>query len=116
MLNDSADAVKKVGGLSPEQERRVRDFLQGAVYCWCKSKKNQWFSCRDLIGGDKKNWQETAMQELYNNNRRKQSSDPYKQSAVDAGCLLKSVLRDDKRGFDQGETKSRVKRYRWNGG
>lgn len=56
------------------------------------------------------------MQELYGNNQRKQSSDPYKQAAVDAGWLLKSVLRDERRGFDQGETKNGVKRYRWNGG
>lgn len=120
MLNDDADMIRKVSGLSPEQERRVRDFLQGAVHCWCRSKKNQWFSCRDLIGQDngedKRDWQETAMQELSSNNQRKQSADPYKQAAVDAGWLLKSVLRDERRGFDQGETKNGVKRYRWNGG
>ncbi len=116
MLNDDADMIRKVNGLSPGQERRVRDFLHGAVCCWCKTKKSQWFSFRDLIGKDKKYWQETGLKELYKNNQRKRSADPAMQSAVDAGWFLKSVLRDERRGFDQGETKNGVKRYRWNGG
>jgi hypothetical protein len=44
--------IREVHGISEEQEQRMMDFLQGAVYCWCKNRENEWFAARDLLGGD----------------------------------------------------------------
>jgi len=51
LLNESSQS-RKVNGISAEETLRIKDFLQGAVYCWCKNNKGEWFSLRDLMGGD----------------------------------------------------------------
>jgi hypothetical protein len=35
--------------------------LQGAVYFWCKNRKNEWFAARDVLGGDNYYWQSAPM-------------------------------------------------------
>jgi len=50
LLNESSQS-RKVNGISAEETLRIKDFLQGAVYCWCKNNKGEWFSLRDLMGG-----------------------------------------------------------------
>jgi hypothetical protein len=44
--------LRSVSGISDEEKQRILDFLQGAVYCWCKNRKDEWFSLRDLMGGE----------------------------------------------------------------
>ena len=56
---------KRVHGLSDEQLRLMKAFLQGAVYCWCKNRKDEWFAARDLLGGDNYYWQGTPLIQLY---------------------------------------------------
>ena len=43
----------------------MRAFLQGAVYCWCKNRKDDWFAARDLLGGNNYYWQGTPLIPLY---------------------------------------------------
>lgn len=47
---------KSVKGFSDEQINLMKAFLQGAVYCWCKNRKEEWFAARDLLGGDNYYW------------------------------------------------------------
>lgn len=35
--------IRTVNGITPEEEQRIIDFLQGAVYCWCKTEKMNGF-------------------------------------------------------------------------
>ena len=100
--------IRDVHGISDEQKQRIRDFLQGAVYSWCKNRKDEWFAARDLLGGDNYFWQNTPMFDLY------EKSQDVEQAGKDAGWLLKQVINDDKRSF---ETKKEglVRQYRWNG-
>jgi hypothetical protein len=100
--------IRDVRGISDEQKQRIRDFLQGAVYSWCKNRKDEWFAARDLLGGDNYSWENTPMYPLY-----KKSND-VEQAGKDAGWLLKQVIADDKRSF---ETKKEglVRQYRWTG-
>ncbi len=86
-------------------------FLQGAVYCWCKNRKGEWFALRDLVGGDNNDWHDTPLFSLYKKHRAK-SNDPVKDAGKDAGWLLKSVLSKDKRIFDDKDD-GLVKHYRW---
>ncbi len=34
--------INNVNGISPQEEQRIIDFLQGVVYCWCNNKKDEW--------------------------------------------------------------------------
>ena len=50
---------KSVNGFTDEQLDLMKAFLQGAVYCWYKNRKDEWFAARDLLGGDNYYWQGT---------------------------------------------------------
>lgn len=100
--------IRDVNGISEEQEQRIIDFLQGAVYCWCKNRKDEWFAARDLLGGENFHWQGTPMFALY------EKSNDIEQAGKDAGWLLKKVIYNDKRKFlDKKE--GLVRQYLWNG-
>ena len=36
--------IRSVTGISSDEEKDIMNFLQGAVYCWCKNHKDEWFS------------------------------------------------------------------------
>ncbi len=57
--------IRDVTGLTRQQEGDIRNFLQGAVYTWCKNRKDEWFALRDLMGGDNYDWSDTPLQVLY---------------------------------------------------
>lgn len=100
--------IKDVSGISPEQEQRILDYLQGAVYCWCKNKKDEWFAARDFLGGDNFYWEGTPMYALY------AKSNDEERAGIEAGWLLKKMIKNDKRTFNT-EVKGRVRHYLWNG-
>ena len=56
---------RSVKGITAEQRRDIFSFLQGSVYCWCKNRKDEPFTARDLLGGDNYYWQDTPMEVLY---------------------------------------------------
>ena len=33
--------IRDVHGITPEQEAKILDFLQGAVYCWCNNQSTR---------------------------------------------------------------------------
>ena len=92
--------------LSKEDKQRIMDFLQGAVYCWCKNKGTDWFAARDLVGGENSDcWDNTPIRLL------KKFDD--KQAEINVGWLLKKVLDEDNRSFKAREGYS--KEYSWDG-
>ena len=100
--------IRDVHGIPEEQKQRIIDFLQGAVYCWCKNRKDEWFTTRDLLGGDNYFWQGTPLFFLY------KKTENVEQAGKDAGWLLKKVIYNDKRSF-QTKKEGMVRQYRWNG-
>lgn len=107
---------KKVYGFSDEELRLMKAFLQGAVYCWCKNRKDEWFAARDLIGGDNYYWSGTPLLPLYTY-YLDGNDDNHDYAVVEAGKaagrLLKEVLINDKRTFET--EKGYTLRYRWTG-
>ena len=99
--------------ISDEAKEKIKDFLQGAVYCWCKNRNNEWFSLSALVGGENKNWYGTPLQAIYDKHLENHPPEKaYEQAAQDAGRLLKSVLNKDSRSFDMKED-SWTNEYRW---
>jgi len=102
--------IRDVTGLTNQQEEDILNFLQGAVYCWCKNRKDEWFSLRKLMGGVNYLWQETPLFVLYQKYQDQENA--VEQAGKDGGWLLKKVIASDKRDF---ETRSafKTREYRW---
>ena len=110
------DVYKGVNGFSEEQLSLMRAFLQGAVYCWCKNRKDEWFAARDLIGGDNYFWQGTPLYPLFLYYLNEDETHPeyaVEEAGKAAGRLLKGMLMDDKRTFETRKVYTRE--YRWTG-
>lgn len=108
--------IRSVSGITDIEKEKIFDFLQGAVYCWCKNRKDEWFSLRDLMGGDNYDWDGTPLLPLYNKhiNKGKASEEAIRDTGKDCGWILKRVINKDKRTF---ETKKEdlIRKYRWVG-
>ncbi|MEI8202454.1 MAG: hypothetical protein WCH34_05550 [Bacteroidota bacterium] len=106
--------IRDVLGITDEEKKSIIDFLQGAVYCWCKNKPNEWFSMRDLMGGDNYYWDGTPLIALYEKhiNKGKDAETSVEDAGKDSGWLLKRVTNDDVRVF---ETKKEdlIRKYLW---
>jgi hypothetical protein len=83
--------IRDVLEISSNEKSRIYDFLQGAVYSWCKNRKDEWFSMRDLMGGDNFDWNGTPLQVLYNKHasKGKNYETAVKDAGKDSGWLLK---------------------------
>ena len=105
---------RNVNGISDTERNQLHSFLQGAVYCWCKNRRDEWFSIRDLMGGENFNWNGTPLFPLFQKrvNEDWDDDDAIREAGKEAGWLLKSVLNNDLRRF---ETKKEelVRKYRW---
>jgi len=106
--------IRNVTDLTPVETQRIYDYLQGAVYCWCKNKMGKWFSARDLFGGENFDWKGTPIIKLYEKHESKGKTydEAVKGAGIDVGWILKRVINDDLRKF---ETKKEelIRKYRW---
>jgi len=103
--------IREVSGISDQQLNDIMKFLQGAVYCWCKNRPDEWFSIRDLMGGENFFWQGTPLYCLYEKHENN-SNDPVKSAGIDSGWLLKKVIHLDKREFESRDGEM-IKQYLW---
>ena len=108
--------VRKVTGINSTYKQRIEDFLQGAVYSWCKNRPNEWFSMRDLMGGEIFSWGGTPLNELYlkHINLGKNNSEAITAAGKDSGWILKKVIDKDKRLFNT-KKEDLIRKYLWNG-
>lgn len=93
--------IHSVYGITPKQKELIRAYLQGAVYCWCKNRKDEWFAARDLVGGENFYWEGTPLYCLYEKHSKKGKTpdEAIADAGIDLGWLLKRQLADDKRSF-----------------
>ena len=102
--------VRDVTGVTDDEKARIRDFLQGAVYCWCKNRLNEWFSLRDLMGGENYHWQGTPLFPLYQ--KHHPAPDAVERAGQEGGWLLKRLITDDPRTFETRKAEM-IRQYRW---
>lgn len=106
--------IRNVYGITDIETKRIIDFLQGSVYCWCKNQPEKWFSMRDLMGGDNYYWQGTPLLVLYqkHENMGKEWQSAVAGAGKDSGWLLKRVIHDDKRKFETKKDEL-IRKYHW---
>ncbi len=106
--------IRDVNGISQEAKQRIVDFFQGAIYCWCKNRPDEWFSIRDLMGGDNFYWEDTPLESLFvkHISKGKSGEDATKDAGKDAGWLLKHTLNEDRREFNI-KKEELVNKYQW---
>ncbi len=105
MLLENSE-VKEVRWITKEQKMRIVDFIQGAVYCWCKNKPDEWFSIRDLMGGENTFWEGTPLMPLW------AEEENHDKAGKTAGMILKKVIAEDQRRFDT-KKENLVRKYKW---
>ena len=100
--------------ITNEEKQRIIDFLQGAIYDWCKNKPDEWFSMRDLMGGENYHWEGTPLFVLYEKHlgRGKEMDSAIEDAGKDSGWLLKWVINKDNREFET-KTEELIRKYRW---
>lgn len=103
-------------GISENELKLVKAFLQGAVYCWVKNLEGNVFAARDLMGGVNFDWKGTPLYCLYEKHIRLEKDDEsaIDEAGKDLGWILKSVLDEDKRTFEIYNV-NMAKGYRWDG-
>lgn len=109
-------ALRDVHGIGHTDKTLLKAFMQGAIYCWIKNRKDEAFAVRDLVGGENFDWHGTPLQVLYDKhiNAGKEHEPACEAAARDLGWLVKTVLAEDKRTFVTGKT-GLVNSYRWIG-
>ena len=108
MLQNKSE-VREVN-ISNEDKQRIEDFLQGAVYSWCKNNKDEWFALRDLMGGENFYWEGTPMYALYEKHKGKKNATEL--AGRDGGWILKKVISNDKRTFET-KKEDMTRKYKW---
>lgn len=103
MLRNDNTEVREVRVLTASQREFIKSYLQGAVYCWCNTKGEEWFAARDFLGGDNYFWESTPVCVLYDHFMQSSDEDhdyAFNEAAKSAGRLLKQVHAEDARTFD----------------
>lgn len=111
--------IRNVKNLNFNEKQRIFDFLQGAVYCWCKNRPNEWFSMKDLMSEENSNWDQTPLVYLLNKHKRMwdDNNKIIDEASKDSGWLLKKVINDDNRLFQTKKIKlgKEIRQYKWSG-
>ncbi len=112
----NASIIREVSGITDDEKERIFYFLQGAIYCWCKNKKDKWFSIRDFMGGDNYFWENTPLMALYkkHEDKGKNWELAVKDAGKDSGWILKKVIEADKRTF-KTKKEAFIRQYLWVG-
>jgi len=103
--------VRDVTGITVAKKEAIPYFLRGAVYCWCKNRRDDWFSLRDLMGGPTWDWIGTPLYAIHQKHAPT-AAEPVKEAGKDGGWILKAVINDDSRNFETREAKL-IREYRW---
>jgi hypothetical protein len=110
------DVMRDVSGLTCCEKQAAYLFLQGAVYCWCNIRKNDWFSLRELMGGNNRDeWSNTPLCVLYTKyiQSGKSPEDAFEAAGKDGGWILKAVVNDDPRKFETRTREVVGREYHW---
>lgn len=105
-----------------EEKIKIRTFMQGAVYAWCRKQEkskdfSQWFQARDFFDGDEGDWIGTPLEIIRDRQKPSDEEKVHDAAGKDVGYFLKQVLADDRKVFETQEGKGPYdpRKYRWTG-
>lgn len=102
--------------LTQNELNKVCAYLQGAVYVWCCIKKTEEFAAKNFVGGTNYHWEGTPLYKIYQYYESNGTKNPESEAAKDVGIILKKVLIEDKRTFEQIENPNEKRKYyKWDG-
>lgn len=108
---------RAVVGITKEEHDAIFSFLQGAIYSWCKNRADEWFSIRELLGGDNYFWDGTPLIALYTKHKEqlgKEWDQAIEGADKDSRWILKEVIFKDKRIFESKKDDT-IRIYKWTG-
>lgn len=115
MLNENSYYEVPIS-LTPNELNEACAYLQGAVYVCCQLKSTEEFAAKDFVGGTNYHWERTPLYKIYQYYESNGTKNPESEAAKDVGIILKKVLIEDKRTFDQFENPDENRKYyRWDG-
>lgn len=116
MLRTHRPWLRNVTKIGEPDKALIYAYMQGAIYCWVKNRRGEWFAVRDLVGGENFDWDGTPLYALYQKhiNLGKANTPAIKAAARDLGWLVKAFLTNDKRTFESDKS-GLVNVYRWIG-
>lgn len=115
IINDSNTDQFDVEYLCDCKKEKIMAFLQGAIYCWCKNRKEEYFSVPELLGGENYDWNSTPLIALYEHyiGEKESHDEAVYHAGLDVGTLLKQVVRKDDRRFSSLKEGTRARKYLW---
>ena len=122
--NETDKNIKHVQWLeeksNKEKKEKLKIFIKGAVYCWCKNFGDKAFAARDLFGGVVNDWKGTPLYDLYeyekvNNVNSLSEKQIQTEAGKKLGIVLKEVIDIDDRNFStySAFTKFEPRTYKW---
>ena len=89
----------------------TKNYLLGAINCFIRQKKSDWFKAKDIILG---NWNGTPLQQIYDffisNGLSEEES--WKKAGMCLGQILKKVIFDNSRTFETRKFQDNPREYR----
>ena len=89
----------------------IRNYLLGAINCFVRQKKSDWFRAKDIIIND---WNGTPLQIVYDffESNGLSEVESKKQAGMCLGQILKKVIFDDSRIFETKKFQDNPREYR----
>lgn len=110
-----------VAEISVGDFKRIKDFISGAVYCWCRNnfddkEQSSWFTATDLFGGLSADWSGTPLQILIDWHFNDGAANHNLRAIKDLRFILMRVIADDlRRSYRTGHNEKGRRNYQWTG-
>jgi len=121
IIGENVSHQRIVAAISQTDLLRIRDYIKGSVYCWCKNNQdnkggNTRFTANDLFGGLNSNWHDTPLQILTDWHSNDGAQHPGLRAWKDLRYILMKVIADDsRRSFRTDHTEKGRRTYLWTG-
>jgi hypothetical protein len=114
MIIESSLQTRRVNGLAAVDLQQIDAFLLGILNARLQANPNDWFSLRDMLGGQNRIWDDTPMQRLYEKQLNNNVPEPaaVKRAGQEAGRLFARVIVADSRRFRTKKDKM-IRHYQW---
>ncbi|MBI9109149.1 MAG: hypothetical protein JEZ04_20560 [Spirochaetales bacterium] len=119
IIGENVSHQKIVADISVKELNRIKDFIRGAVYCWCKNNtdskgQSSWFTTSDLFGGMSADRSGTPLQALVDWHFNNGVENHELRALKDLRFILMKVIAEDlRRSYHTGHNEKGRRNYQW---